>query len=142
MEMGRLRWLCLLCLILLVQACGRLSDTPPQSVVERGLAMKMAQTQQMLITHLAPRVPQLPNVKLRQVEVTLREAQGDHTFHVQGTYQAVIQLASREKQESGPFDLYIAKETTEDTVSWFLLSDTAPDGSAELQKELLVTNPA
>lgn len=131
--MGRLRWICLLSLVLLLQACGNFGTVPPQSVVERGLALKMAQTQQTLIAHLAPKVPQLPNFKLRQVEVTLREAQDDNTFHIQGTYEAVIQLTSREKKESGPFDLYIAREKTEDTVSWFLLSEETRD--------LLVTNP-
>ncbi|MBT9315839.1 hypothetical protein [Leptothoe spongobia] len=132
--MGHLRWLWLLSLVLLLQACSTFSVLPPQAVVERGLAVKMAQTQQALITHLAPKVPQLPNLKLRQVEVTLREDQEDDLFHVQGTYQAIIQLTSREKKESGPFDLYIAREKTEDTVSWFLVSDN--------KRELLVTNPS
>ena len=132
--MGRLRWLCLLSLVLLLQACSSFGKLPPQSVVERGLAMKMARTQQTLIAHLAPKVPQLPNFKLRQVEVTLREVQDDDVFHVQGTYQAIIQLPSREKTEAGPFDLYLAREKTEDTVSWFLISDN--------KRELLVTNPA
>ena len=131
--MGRLRWLCLLSLILLLQACSSFSKLPPQSVVERGLAMKIAQTQQTLIAHLAPKVPQLTNFKLRQVEVTLRDAQDNDVFHVQGTYQAIIQLPSREKKESGPFDLYLSREKTEDTVSWFLVSDD--------KRELLVTNP-
>lgn len=131
--MGLLRWVCLLSLVLLLQACGSFANVPPQSVVERGLAIKMAQTQQALIAHLAPKVPQLPNFKLRQVEVTLRESQDDDTFHVQGTYQAIIQLASQEKKESGPFDLYLAREKTEDTVSWFLVSDD--------KRELLVTSP-
>lgn len=130
---GRLRWLCLLSLVLLLQACSSFGDIPPQSVVERGLALKMAQTQQALIASLAPKELQLPNFKLRQVEVSLREPQDDNTFHVQGTYQAIIQLTSREKKESGPFDLYIAREKSEDTVSWFLLSDD--------KRELLVTNP-
>ena len=93
----------------------------------------MAEAQQALITHLAPKVPQLPNFKLRQVNVTLREAQDNDAFHVQGTYEAIIQLTSREKKESGPFDLYITREQTEDTVSWFLLSDN--------KRELLVINP-
>ena len=132
--MGRLRWLCLLSLVLLLQACSSFGTVPPQSVVERGLAMKMAQTQQTLIAHLAPKVPQLPNFKLRNVDVTLREAQDDDTFHVQGTYEAIIQLTSREKKEAGPFDLYIAREKTADTVSWFLMSNN--------RRELLVTNPA
>ncbi|MEM1251040.1 MAG: hypothetical protein AAGI69_01310 [Cyanobacteria bacterium P01_H01_bin.21] len=132
--MGRLRWICLFSLVLLLQACSSFGAVPPQSVIERGLALKMAQTQQVLITHLAPKVPQLPNVKLRQVEVTLREAQDDDVFHVQGTYQAIMQLTSREHTESGPFDLYLAREQTEDTVSWFLVSDD--------QRDLLVTNPA
>ncbi|NEQ55125.1 MAG: hypothetical protein F6K11_34230 [Leptolyngbya sp. SIO3F4] len=131
--MGRFRWLCLLSLVLLLQACSSFGAAPPQSVVERALAMKIAQTQQILIAHLAPQVPKLPNFTLRQVEVTLREAQNNDTFHVQGTYQATIQLTSREKKESGPFDLYIAREKTEDTVSWFLLSDN--------KREFLVTNP-
>ena len=131
--MGRLRWLCLLSLVLLLQACSSFGTVPPQSVVERALAMKMAETQQALITHLAPKVPQLPNFKLRQVEVTLREVQDDDVFHVQGTYQAIIQFTSREKKESGPFDIYIAREQNEDTVSWFLVSDD--------KRELLVTNP-
>lgn len=131
--MGRLRWLCLLALVLLLQACSSFGAVPPQSVVERALAVKMAETQQALITHLAPKVPQLPNFKLRQVDVTLREAQDEDVFHVQGTYQAIIQLTSREKKEAGPFDLYIAREQTEDTVSWFLLSDN--------KRELLTTNP-
>lgn len=131
--MDRLRWLCLLSLVLLLQACSTFGAVPPQSVIERGLAIKMAQTQQALITHLAPNVPQLPNLKLRQVEVTLREAQDNDVFHIQGTYQAIIQLTSRETKESGPFDLYIAREKTEDTVSWFLVSDD--------KRELLVTNP-
>ena len=132
--MGRLRWLCLLSLVLLLQACSSFGTVPPQSVVERGLAMKMAHTQQTLIAHLAPKVPQLPNFKLRNVDVTLREAQDDDTFHVQGTYEAIIQLTSREKKEAGPFDLYIAREKTADTVSWFLMSNN--------RRELLVTNPA
>ncbi|MEM7795937.1 MAG: hypothetical protein AAF579_15980 [Cyanobacteria bacterium P01_C01_bin.118] len=128
-----LRWLWLLCLVLLLQACSSFSAVPPQSVIERGLALKMAQTQQLLINHLAPQVPQLPNFKLRQVDVTLREAQDKDVFHIQGTYQAIIQLTSREKKESGPFELYIAREKTEETVSWFLLSDD--------KRELLITNP-
>ncbi|MEM9264342.1 MAG: hypothetical protein AAGA46_02345 [Cyanobacteria bacterium P01_F01_bin.13] len=128
-----LRWFCLLSLIFLLQACSSFGTVPPQAVVERALALKMAETQQALITHLAPKVPQLPNFKLRQVEVTLREVENNDVFHVQGTYQAVIQLTSREKKESGPFDLYIVREQTEDTVSWFLLSDD--------ERELLVTNP-
>ncbi|MEL7507582.1 MAG: hypothetical protein AAFN42_09660 [Cyanobacteria bacterium J06554_1] len=132
--MGRLRWLCLLSLVLLLQACSSFDTIPPQSVVERGLAMKMAQTQQTLIAHLAPKVPQLPNFKLRHVDVTLREAQDKDTFHIQGTYEAIIQLTSREKKESGPFDLYIARERTDDTVSWFLVSNK--------RRELLITNPA
>ena len=132
--MGLLRWLCLLGLVLLLQACNSLGAVPPQTIVERGLALKMAQTQQMLITHLAPKVPQLPNVKLRQVEITLREAQDDDVFHVQGTYQAVIQLTSQEKKQSGPFDLYLARQKSEDTVSWFLISDD--------HRDLLVTNPS
>lgn len=131
--MGRLRWLCLLSLFLLLQACSGLGAVPPQSVVERGLALKMAQTQQALIASLAPKELQLPNFKLRQVDVTLRENQDNDIFHVQGTYQAIIQLTSREKKESGPFDLYIAREKNEDTVSWFLLSNE--------QRDLLVTNP-
>ncbi|NEZ55133.1 hypothetical protein D0962_06255 [Leptolyngbyaceae cyanobacterium CCMR0082] len=131
--MGRLHWLCLLSLVLLLQACSSFGTMPPQSVIEQGLAIKMAQTQQALIIHLAPKVPQLPNVKLRQVEVTLREPQDDDIFHIQGTYQATIQLTSREKKESGPFDLYLAREKTEDTVSWFLVSDD--------HRELLITNP-
>lgn len=131
--MGRLRWLCLLSLVLLLQACSTFNAVPPQSVVERALAMKIAHTQQTLIAHLAPKVPQLPNFKLRQVEVSLREAQGDDTFHVKGTYQVIIQLTNREKKESGSFDLYIAQEKTEDIVSWFLVS--------EGQRELLVTKP-
>ncbi|ESA32366.1 hypothetical protein N836_27635 [Leptolyngbya sp. Heron Island J] len=131
--MGFLRWVCLLGLVLLLQACSSFGTVPPQSVIERGLAIKIAQTQQALTAHLAPKVPQLPNFKLRQVEVTLREAQDDDTFHVQGTYQAIMQLASQEKKESGPFDIYLAREKTEDTVSWFLLSDH--------KRELLVTNP-
>ncbi|MBE9067855.1 hypothetical protein IQ260_14465 [Leptolyngbya cf. ectocarpi LEGE 11479] len=131
--MGRLRWLCLLGLVLLLQACGSFSDVPPQSVVERGLALKMAHTQQVLIASLAPKELQLPNFKLRQVAVTLREPQDNDTFHVQGTYQAIIQLTSREKKESGPFDLYIAREKAEDTISWFLLSHD--------KRDLLVTNP-
>ncbi|EKV00699.1 hypothetical protein Lepto7375DRAFT_2831 [Leptolyngbya sp. PCC 7375] len=131
--MGRLHWLCLLSLVLLLQACSSFGTVPPQSVIEQGLAIKMAQTQQALIIHLAPKVPQLANVKLRQVEVTLREPQDDDIFHVQGTYQATIQLTSREKKESGPFDLYLAREKTEDTVSWFLVSDD--------HRELLITNP-
>ncbi|MEO0394438.1 MAG: hypothetical protein AAF243_00460 [Cyanobacteria bacterium P01_A01_bin.137] len=132
--MGRLRWLCLLSLVLLLQACSSFGTIPPQSVVERGLAMKMAQTQQTLIAHLAPKVPQLPNFKLRHVDVTLREAQDDDTFHVQGTYEAIIQLTNREKKDAGPFDLYIARERTDDTVSWYLISNE--------RRELLVTNPA
>ncbi len=132
--MDLLRWICLLSLVLLLQACSNFGTVPPQSVVERGLAIKMAQTQQALIAHLAPKVPQLPNFKLRQVEVTLREFQENDTFHVQGTYQAIIQLASQEKNESGPFDLYLAREKREDTVSWFLLSDD--------KRELLITNPS
>lgn len=128
-----LRWLWLLCLVLLLQACSGFSTVPPQPVIERGLALKMAQTQQLLIHHLAPQVPQLPNFKLRQVDVTLRDAQEGDVFHVQGTYQAIIQLTSREKQESGSFDLYMAREKTEDTVSWFLLSKD--------KRDLLVTNP-
>ena len=131
--MGRLRWLCLLSLVLLLQACSSLSSVPPQSVIERGLAIKIAQTQQALINHLAPKVPQLPNFKLRQVEVTLREAQDNDIFHVQGTYQAIIQLANREEKEAGPFDLHIAREKADDTVSWFLLSDN--------EREFLVTHP-
>ncbi|NEP62719.1 MAG: hypothetical protein F6K31_38340 [Symploca sp. SIO2G7] len=131
--MSRLRWLCLLSLVLLLQACNNSSAVPSQSVIEQGLALKMAQTQQELITHLAPKVPQLPNFKLRQVEVTLRAAQADDTFHIQGNYQAIIQLTSRKQKESGPFDLYIAREKTEDTVSWFLVSDS--------KRELLVTDP-
>ena len=132
--MGRLRWLCLLSLVLLLQACSSLGTIPPQSVVERGLAMKMAQTQQTLIAHLAPKVPQLSNFKLRHVDVTLREAQDDDTFHVQGTYEAIIQLTNREKKDAGPFDLYIARERTDDTVSWFLVFNE--------RRDLLVTNPA
>ena len=130
--MGRLRWICLLGLALLLQACSSFGSVPPQSVIERGLALEMAQTQQTLIAHLAPKIPQLPNVKLRQVDVSLREAQGD-VFHVQGTYQAIIQLTSQEKKQSGPFDLYLAREKTEDTVSWFLVSGD--------KRDLLVTNP-
>ena len=131
--MGRLRWLCFIGLVLLLQACSQLGTVPPQAIVERGLALKMAQTQQALMTQLAPKVPQLPNFKLRQVDVSLRESQANDIFHIQGTYQAIIQLSSREAQQSGPFDLYIAKETTEDTVSWFLVSDE--------KRDLLVTNP-
>ena len=131
--MGCLRWLCLFSLILLLQACSTLSTAPPQSVVERALAIKIAHTQQTLITHLAPKVPQLPNVKLRQVQTTLKEALDDDTFQVQGTYQATIQLTSQAKKDSGRFTLYIARETMEDTVSWFLVSDN--------HRELLVTNP-
>ena len=131
--MGRLHWLCLLSLVLLLQACSPFGNVPPQLIVERGLALKMAQSQQALITQLAPKVPQLPNFKLRQVEITLREVQGNDLFHVQGTYQAIIQLTSRETKQSGPFDLYIARETTEDTVSWFLVSGD--------KRDLLVTNP-
>lgn len=132
--MGLFRWLCLLSLVLLLQACSGFGKLPPQSIIERGLAMKIAQTQQTLVAHLAPKVPQLTNFKLRQVEVTLREAQDNNVFHVQGTYQAIIQLTNREKTESGPFDLYLAQEKTEDTVSWFLVSDN--------KRELLVTNPS
>ncbi len=129
--MSLLRWLCLLGLVLLLQACS--GKLPPQSVVEQALALKIAQTQQTLVAHLAPKVPQLTNFKLRQVEVTLREPQGDDVFHVQGTYQVIIQFPSREKKESGPFDLYLAKERTENTISWFLLSENT--------RELLITNP-
>lgn len=131
--MDRLRWLCLLSLVLLLQACSSFGAVPPQSVIERGLATKMAETRQMLIAHLAPNVPQLSNVKLRQVEVTLREAQDNDVFHIQGTYQATIQLTNREAKEAGPFDLYLAREKTEDIVNWFLLSDN--------KRELLVTKP-
>ncbi|MEM8611885.1 MAG: hypothetical protein AAGF93_07690 [Cyanobacteria bacterium P01_H01_bin.105] len=120
-------------LVLLLQACSSFDTVPPQSIIERGLAIEMAQTQQALITHLAPKVPQLPNVKLRQVEVTLREPQENDIFHIQGTYEAIIQLTSREKKEAGPFDIYIAREKSEETVSWFLVSDG--------RRELLVTNP-
>ena len=127
------RWLCMFGLVLLLQACSSLGTVPPHSVVERGLALKMAQTQQTLMAHLAPNVPQLPNFKLRQVDVTLREAEENDIYHVQGTYQATIQLSTREQREAGPFDLHIAKEETEDTVSWFLVSDS--------QQDLLVTNP-
>ncbi|MEM6255487.1 MAG: hypothetical protein AAF821_21440 [Cyanobacteria bacterium P01_D01_bin.156] len=131
--MGRLRWLFLLSLVFLLQACSQFGPVPPQAIVERGLALKIAQTQQELMTHLAPKVPQLPNFKLRQVEVTLREAEENDVYHVQGTYQAIIQLTSREKKQSGPFDLYIARETTEDTVSWFLASED--------KRDFLVTKP-
>lgn len=128
------RWLWVLGLVLLLQACNTLGATPPQSVIERGLAVKMAQTQQALIIHLAPKVPHLPNLTLRQVEVTLRESQDNDIFHIQGTYQAVIQLTNREDNEAGPFDLYLAREKMEDTVSWFLISDD--------KRELLVTTPS
>lgn len=131
--MNRLRWVLLLSLILLLQACSSFSQLPPQTVIERGLALKIAQTQQTLIAHLAPKVPQLTNFKLRKVEVTLRDAQDNDVFHVQGTYQIIIQLPSREKTESGPFDLYLAKEKTGDIVSWFLVFDD--------KKELLTTDP-
>lgn len=131
--MGCLRWLCLLSLVLLLQACSQFGTVPPQSIVERGLALKMAQTQQALMAQLAPKVPQLPNFNLSQVEVTLRETQENDVFHVQGTYQVTIQLTSRETKEAGPFDLYIARKTTEDTVSWFLVSDD--------KRDLIMSNP-
>ncbi|MBT9311939.1 hypothetical protein [Leptothoe kymatousa] len=131
--MGRLRWLFLLGLVLLMQACSQFGTVPPQAIVERGLALKIAQTQQALIAQLSPQVLQLPNFKLRQVDVTQREAQDNDVFHVQGTYQAIIQLTSRETKEAGPFDIYIARENAEDTVSWFLVSGD--------KRDLLVTNP-
>ena len=132
--MGRIRWIWWVSLVLLLQACSRLSTTPPQAIVERGLALNIAQIQQTLIAHLAPKVPQLPNFTLRQVDVTQREEQTPGIFHVQGTYQAVMQLTSRKKIESGPFDLYLAKEQTEDIVSWYLMSNNG-------EKTLLVTDP-
>mgnify|MGYP001795163189 CR=1 FL=1 len=132
--MWRIRWIWWVRLVLLLQACSRLSTIPPQSVVERGLALNIAQTQQTLIAHLAPKVPQLPNFTLRQVDVTRREEQTAGIFHVQGTYQAVMQLIGRKETESGSFDLYLAKEQTEDTVSWYLVSN---DG----EKTRLVTEP-
>ena len=132
--MGRIRWIWWVSLVLLLQACSRLSTTPPQAIVERGLALNIAQIQQTLIAHLAPKVPQLPNFTLRQVDVTRREEQTAGIFHVQGTYQAVMQLIGRKETESGSFDLYLAKEQTEDTVSWYLVSN---DG----EKTRLVTEP-
>ena len=45
-----------------------------------------------------------------------------------------MQLIGRKETESGSFDLYLAKEQTEDTVSWYLVSN---DG----EKTRLVTEP-
>ena len=101
---------------------------------QRPTPLRSGREERTLIAHLAPKVPQLSNFKLRHVDVTLREAQDDDTFHVQGTYEAIIQLTNREKKDAGPFDLYIARERTDDTVSWFLVFNE--------RRELLVTNPA
>ncbi|MEO0539402.1 MAG: hypothetical protein AAFZ80_00905 [Cyanobacteria bacterium P01_A01_bin.105] len=120
------RGLGLLCLLLGLWSCGVSEEQPPQTVVERAIALRMAHVQQQLITHLAPSTPQTPNFKLRQVIVTHRhllETLGD-TYQVNGTYEAIIQLPSRQATEAGPFEVYIQteidRETDPVTTRWYL----------------------
>jgi CDP-diacylglycerol pyrophosphatase len=119
-------------LLLMVSACQGFGQMPPQTVVELAIATQLAQTQQSLIIHLAPQTPQTPNFKLRHVKVTDRETlkpkdQPSPIYHVQGSYQALIQLPSRQVKEDSIFNLYLQPEKDQETqaTQWSLVKPSA-----------------
>ena len=148
-----LHWLVLGCLLLALWGCSGIAETPPQTVVERALAVRIAHIQQQLISHLRFNVPQTPNAKLRQVTITERRPVtlpvqtpaadsdsiygSDSIYQVTGTYDALIQLPSRQAEESGDFEVYVRAEI-DDTVEpvithWYLLE---PDDTGWQQTAL------
>ena len=120
----------LLCLLVGLWGCGGRAEVPPQAVVERAIALRLAHVQQRLIAHLSPAIPQTPNFKLRQVIVTDRQPiqSADPTlqniYQVNGTYEALIQLPSRQTTESGQFEVYVQTDiddtTDPATTRWYL----------------------
>ncbi|MEL6327663.1 MAG: hypothetical protein AAFQ61_12270 [Cyanobacteria bacterium J06626_23] len=133
LPIGRwVRWLVLGWVLLGLWSCGGPTEVPPQAVVERAIALRMAHVQQQLITHLAPTTPQTPNFRLKQVTVTRRQPlqTPENTYQVNGTYEAIIQLPSRQSLNSGDFELYIRAESDSSTepaaTRWYLAepSDT------------------
>ncbi len=121
--MGTLKRLFLLIVLLGIQACGSFQAMPPQAVIERGLALRMVQTQRQLVEQLAPQSLMLPNFTLSHVDVSQRQAEADGVYHVCGSYDMVTQMTSRQVKTAGDFDIRLQAQHTDDTVSWYLLLD-------------------
>jgi hypothetical protein len=120
----------LIVLLCLLTACAGFAPEPPQSVIEQAIAIQLAEIQQNLIIQLAPKMPQLPNVKLSQVKVLEREqlqSGQEPVYRLRGSYQAQIQLPSRDVQDSSLFEIYLQKisdleEPGSASEHWYLTS--------------------
>jgi hypothetical protein len=131
-------WLCLL------TACAGFTPEPPQAIIEQAIAIQLTEIQQNLIIQLAPKIPQLPNVKLSQViEREQMQAGSEPIYRLRGSYHARIQLPSREVDESSLFEIYLQKASTGDATQstadhWYLAKPTDPDRLKNWQRGALV----
>ncbi len=111
----------LLCLSL--TGCGFFHPGPPKAVVEKAVAQKLVQTQELLRSQLASGGDAPKPLAVGQVKVSSKGSVtvgGQSAIEVQGTYTLKGgDLSRAQRQQSRPFDLYMQPGSDEDP--WRLL---------------------
>lgn len=113
---GWLKWVMQVLLAVVVSvgltAC---SMAPPgNQLIERAIAMQVAETQQELTQELRLNADQPPEFEIGRVVVTEQQPltiQDLPAFHLQGTYDLTLKLPKRQvTQQQNRFDLYLQRQ--------------------------------
>jgi hypothetical protein len=117
-------------LLVLLTACSTSGIAPSNQVVQRGLALQLAQTEQQLSKQLGLDVK---GFEIKRVEVTQREPleiQNLPAYHVKGRYDMTMQLPKRRlSQQHNPFDIYLQRQKEGKT--WRLAIPKATDNDTQ-----------
>lgn len=98
-------------LLVLLTACGTSGITPSSQVVQKGLAFQLEQTQQQLSQKLGLNVKAFEIRRLKITQQEPLEIQDLPAYHLQGTYDLIMQLPKRQvTQQQNPFDLYLQRQ--------------------------------
>lgn len=105
----------------LLTACGSFGTAPSSQLVQKALAIQLAQTQQQLNQQLKPAAP--ITIEVDRLKITAKQplvGQSLPTYRVQGKSDLTIQLQKRRvKQQQKPFEVYLQRQNEGKT--WRLL---------------------
>lgn len=95
-------------LLVLLSACGSGME-PSSEVVEKGLALRLEQTQQQL----SQQGLNVKKFEIKRLKITQQEPlviQDLPAYHVKGTYDLTMQLPRRVTQQQNRFDIYLQRQ--------------------------------
>lgn len=105
----------------ILTACGSLGTVPSNQLVQKALAIQLAQTQQQLNQQLKPVAP--IKIEIARFKITSKQplvGQNLPIYRVQGKSDLTVQLQKRRiKQQQKPFEVYLQRQNEGKT--WRLL---------------------